>query len=189
MRRRGFIIVTGGAALGLAIPQALAQGGTEVAPLVTHDIVVTRLFDATPMEVWRAWTTDAEVMKWWGPDNYTAPVARMDVRVGGTSLVAMRSPDGQEHWMTWVYTAVEPEKRLEYVQNLSTPDGGAVDPKSVGMPPEFPRDVVTVVTLTPRGEQTEVTISEHTTTSEFMLKMSQMGLEQVMDKMGGTFAE
>jgi uncharacterized protein YndB with AHSA1/START domain len=189
MRRRDFISIASGAALGLATTQAFAQGSTEMAALVTHDIVVTRLFDATPMEVWKAWTTDAEVMKWWGPDTYTAPVARMDVRVGGTSLVAMRSPDGQEHWMTWVYTVVEPGKRLEYVQNLSSPDGGAVDPTSVGMPPEFPRDVVTVVTLTPRGEQTEVTISEHTTTSEFMMKMSRMGLEQVMDKMGGTFAK
>jgi hypothetical protein len=95
MRRRDFLIVTCGAAFGLATPQGFAQEGTGMAPLVTHDIVVTRVFDASPMEVWLAWTTDAEVMKWWGPDNYTAPVARMDVRVGGTSLVAMRSPDGQ----------------------------------------------------------------------------------------------
>lgn len=159
-----------------------------MAPLITHDVVVTRLFDASPEDVWIAWTTDDEVKKWWGPDGYTAPFARMDVRVGGTSLVAMRSPDGQEHWMTWVYTAVEPGKRLEYIQNLSTSEGGPVDPTAVGMPPEFPRDVATVVTLTPRGAQTEVTISERTTTSEFMMKMSQMGLEQVMDKMGRTFA-
>ena len=66
--------------------------------------------------------------------------------------------------------------------------GGSVDPASVGLPPEFPRDVATVVTLTPRGEQTEVTISERTTSSQFLIEMSQLGLEQVMDKMGRMFA-
>ncbi len=183
------MIAAGGATLGLAIPRSLAQESPQMAPLVTHDIVVTRLFDASLERVWKAWTTDAEVMKWWGPDGYTAPAAKMDVRVGGTSLVVMRSPDGQEHWMTWVYTAVEPNERLEYIQNLSTSEGGPVDPTSVGMPPDFPRDVATVVTLTPKGQQTEVTISEHTTTSQFMMDMSRMGLEQVMDKMGRTFTD
>lgn len=189
MHRRSFLVLVGGSAIGFATGRSFAQGGAEMAPLITHDVVVTRLFDASPEAVWKAWTTETEVMKWWGPDGYTAPVAKMDVRVGGTSLVAMRSPEGQEHWMTWTYTVVEPERRLEYVQNLSTPEGGPVDPTSVGMPPEFPRDVATVVTLTPKGSQTEVTISEHTTTSPFMMEMSQRGLEQVMDKMGRTFGK
>jgi uncharacterized protein YndB with AHSA1/START domain len=189
MQRRNLIVSAGAAALGLAIRPSLAQGETQVAPLITHDIIVTRTFDATAEKVWKAWPEDAYVMRWWGPDGYTAPVARMDVRKGGSSLVAMRSPDGQEHWMTWVYTKVEPFSRIEYVQNLSTPDGGPVDPTAVGMPPDFPRDVATVVTLTSRDGKTEVTISERTTTSEFMMKMSQLGLEQVMDKMGLIFAK
>lgn len=150
--------------------------------LVTLDIVVTRQFNAPPARVWRALTEGEMVRQWWGPDHFTSPAAHMDVREGGTSLVCMRSPDGQDYWMTWVYSVVEPVGRLEYVQNLSTPEGGPIDPASVGMPPEFPRDVSTVVTLAARGEQTEVTISEHTTTSEFMIKMSRMGLEQCMDK-------
>jgi uncharacterized protein YndB with AHSA1/START domain len=157
--------------------------------LKTEDIVVTRTFDASPAQVWKAWTEDAEVMRWWGPDNFTAPAARMDVRDGGTSVVCMRSPDGQDMWMTWRYTRVEPGKKLEYIQNLSDRDGKPIDPGAIGMPPDFPRDVHTAVTITPRGDRTENTISERTTTSEFMLKMSRMGLEQTLDKMGATFAK
>ena len=156
--------------------------------MVTEDIIVTRLFDATPGQVWRAWTEDAEVMRRWGPDFFTAPAARMDVRDGGRSLVCMRSPQGQDMWMTWDYLKVEPGKRIEYVQNLSDSDGKPVDPGTLGMPPEFPRDVHTVVTVTPRDGKTEMTITERTTTSEFMLNMSRMGLEQTLDKMGATFA-
>ena len=36
--------------------------------LVTHDVAVTRLFDATVEQVWAAWTEDTEVMKQHGPD-------------------------------------------------------------------------------------------------------------------------
>jgi uncharacterized protein YndB with AHSA1/START domain len=162
--------------------------GAEKTELIRKDIVVTRLFDAPVERVWKAFTEDDEVMKWWGPEGFTSPAAKMDVRPGGTSLVCMRSPQGQDMWMTWTYTRVEPMQRLEYVQNLSDENGNRIDPGAVGMGPEFPRDVATVVTLTPRGDKTEMKIVEDTTTSEFMHEMSRLGLEQCMDKMGASFA-
>lgn len=188
MRRRDILLAAGSMAV-LATMTGLAEGETAVAALMTHDVIVTRTFDASPEAVWRAWTEDAYVMQWWGPDGFTSPAAKMDVRVGGTSHVAMRSPDGHDMWMTWVYTKVEPYSRLEYVQNLSDETGKVIEPGTVGLPPEFPRDVATVVTLTPVGDKTEVTITEHTTTSEFMMEMSQLGLGQVLDKMGLIFAK
>lgn len=48
-----------------------------------RDLVVRRQLAAPVAAVWRAFTEDAEVMKWWGPEHFTAPVARMDVREGG----------------------------------------------------------------------------------------------------------
>lgn len=154
--------------------------------LIRADVIVTRLFDAPVGRVWKAFTEDAEVMKWWGPEHFTAPAAKMDVRAGGTSLVCMRTPDGQDMWMRWDYTRVDPMSRIEYVQNICDADGGRIDPRAIGMGPDFPRDVTTVVTLTARGNQTEMKIVEDTTTSEFMHEMSKLGLEQCMDKMGAS---
>jgi uncharacterized protein YndB with AHSA1/START domain len=162
--------------------------GTEKTELIRKDVVVTRLFDAPVERVWKAFTEDAEVMKWWGPQGFTSPAAKMDVRPGGTSLVCMRSPQGQDMWMTWTYTKVEPMQRLEYIQNLSDERGNRIDPSAVGMGPEFPRDVATVVTLKPRGGKTEMRIVEDTTTSELMHEMSRLGLEQCMDKMAASLA-
>ena len=187
MRRRDLVLVMASAA-ALLVTITATEAENAMAPLVTQDVAVTRTFDAKPEEVWRAWTEDEMVMQWWGPDGFTSPAARMDVRAGASSVVAMRSPDGHDMWMNWTYTSVEPYARLEYVQNLSDETGRLIDPTTVGMPPEFPRDVATVVTLTPVGDKTQVTITEHTTTSEFMMEMSQRGLEQVLDKMGAIFA-
>ena len=53
------------------------------------DLVVTRVFDAPVEAVWKAWTDAEQVKKWWGPDGFTAPVAKLDFREGGTSLVCM----------------------------------------------------------------------------------------------------
>jgi uncharacterized protein YndB with AHSA1/START domain len=155
--------------------------------LVTHDVAVTRLFDAPVEQVWAAWTEGTEVMKWWGPAPFTCPEARMDVREGGASVVSMRSPDGFEIWMRWDYATVIPNVRMEYSQNMCDRDGNLIDPTSIGMPAEFPRDVATIVTLTPRDGRTEMTITEHTTTSQALMDGSQQGLEMCIDQMAATF--
>lgn len=175
------------AAAATAVHSADNQGATPMASVVTEDVTVTRTYDASPAEVWTALTTDAGVVQWWGPEGFTAPAAHMDVREGGTSLVAMRGPDGLDMWMTWAYTRVVPNQRLEYIQNLSDAQGKLLDPAVHNLPAEFPRDTATVLTLTETNGQTELVITEHTTTTEFMLEMSKLGLEQVLDKLGASF--
>ena len=80
------------------------------------DVVLTRVFDAPLEEVWRAWLDPAYVRQWWGPSGFTCPLAEMDFREGGTSLVCMRAPQeygGQELYNTWTYTRILPYKRIE----------------------------------------------------------------------------
>src|SRR5262245_4845734 len=67
----------------------------------TKDLVVTRIFDAQVAEVWKYRAEPEGVKKWWGPAGFTAPLARMDFREGGTSLVCMRAPNGQDFCNTW----------------------------------------------------------------------------------------
>jgi len=58
-----------------------------------EDLVVSRVLDAPVEQVWKAWTDPEHVMRWWGPDHFTAPVAKIDFREGGISLVCMSSPE------------------------------------------------------------------------------------------------
>jgi uncharacterized protein YndB with AHSA1/START domain len=95
MQRREFLLAAGAAALSIGS----TKGASEMVALVTHDVVVTRTFSATPERVWAAWTEDTEVMKWWGPKPWACPEARMDVREDAASIVSMKSPEGFEIWM------------------------------------------------------------------------------------------
>jgi len=155
----------------------------------TRDLVVTRIFSAPVDLVWKAWTEPEYVMRWWGPDHFTSPSAKMDFREGGTSLVCMRAPKdfgGQDMYSTWVYQKIVPMERIEFIQNLADKDGNQIDPAEIGMPPEFPRDMRTVVTFKDLGNgKTEMTVTEYNvpTADTELGKNAELGLNQSLDKM------
>ena len=162
-------------------------------PMNTRDLVVTRVFAAPVDLVWKAWTEPEYVMRWWGPDHFTSPSALIDFRKGGTSLVCMRAPQefgGQDMYSTWVYQKIVPMQRIEFIQNLADKDGNQIDPAEIGMPPEFPRDMRTVVTFKDLGNgKTEMTVIEYNmpTADTEMGKNAELGLNQSLDKMAASF--
>ena len=160
----------------------------------TRDLIVTRIFNAPVKLVWKAWTDSEYVMRWWGPDYFTSPSAAIDFREGGTSIVCMRAPQefgGQDMYSRWKYQKIVPMERIEFIQNLADKDGNLIDPLTIGMPPEFPRDIRTVVTLKDLGNgKTEMTVTEYSmpTSDTEMGKNAELGLNQSLDKMAALFA-
>ena len=75
------------------------------------ELLITRVFDAPREFVWKAWTDPERFMRWWGPKNFTSPVSKIELRVGGTYLKCMRSPEGRDFWSTGVYREIVPMER------------------------------------------------------------------------------
>ena len=76
-----------------------------------RELVITRVFDAPPRLVFKAWTEPERLMRWWGPQGFTMPACEMDVRPGGAFRFRMRGPDGTDHRLQGVYREiVEPER-------------------------------------------------------------------------------
>ncbi len=155
----------------------------------THEVAVTRVLDAPVEEAWKAWTESSYVMRWWGPTGFTSPLADMDVRVGGRSLVCMRAPaeyGGQDMYNTWTYRAVVPPERLEFDLRFTDADGAPLDEASI--PPGVPSEVPHVVTLRPlEGGRTELTVREFGYATAEARDISQAGLEQCLDKMAALY--
>jgi uncharacterized protein YndB with AHSA1/START domain len=156
--------------------------------LRTRDLVVTRSFDAPMGRLWQVWTESDDVKQWWGPLGFTAPIANMDVRAGGTSLVCMRSPDGVEFYTTWTYRRIDPPERLEFVVAFANDAGEQVNPAQLGLPPDLAREVPHVVVFEADGDRTRVTVTEQGYTSDQTLETSKQGLEQCLDKMAALVA-
>jgi uncharacterized protein YndB with AHSA1/START domain len=152
------------------------------------DLVVTRVFDASIDRVWKAWSDGNDVMQWWGPTGFTSPVAKMDFREGGSSLVCMRSPDGHHMYNTWTYKKIVPNNRIEFVLDWADENGKRVDPSAMGLPPTMPRDVRHVITFkTIAPNKTEMTVTEFGYTSQEHYDLSKAGLEECLDKMAALF--
>ena len=79
---------------------------------VIHELVLTRLIQASPEKVYRCWTEPALLKQWFAPKPYTTPVAELDVRPGGTGMIVMRGPDGKDLPNPGVYLEVVPNRRL-----------------------------------------------------------------------------
>jgi uncharacterized protein YndB with AHSA1/START domain len=96
-------------------------------------MVVTRVFDAPRELVWKAWTDPKYVMQWWGPKGFSCPACEMDFRVGGKSLLCMKTPDGYEGWNAIEYHEIVLHEKIVSSMYFSDSKGNKIDPAELGM--------------------------------------------------------
>lgn len=121
-------------------------------------LVITRLFDAPREAVWKAWTDPEAVKRWWGPKNFTAPVSRIDLKVGGKYLSCMRGPDGRDYWSTGRYLEIVPGEKLVMSDSFADEEGNVVPASKYGMSSEFPLELRITVSLSDYDGRTEMTL-------------------------------
>lgn len=108
-----------------------------------REIVISRLINATPAMVFRAWTRPEHLDQWWGPDGFTTTTERMDFRVGGEWIYTMLGPDGVVYPNAIRYEVIVPDQRIAYAHG-----------EVAGGPAHFH----STVTFVAQGSQTEITL-------------------------------
>lgn len=73
---------------------------------------LSRVFHARRETVFRAWSTADHVKRWFCPETYSVPEAKVDMHVGGAFDVCMLSPAGEQHWVRGRFVEVTPHTRL-----------------------------------------------------------------------------
>jgi uncharacterized protein YndB with AHSA1/START domain len=111
-----------------------------------REIVMTRLIDAPVARVWRAWTDNAEIVKWWGPHGFSDETTSREFREGGIWKHVMIGPDGARYLNTAKYVEIIPEKKI-VVKNGG---GKEFDEKGVGF--------IATITFKAVGKKTEITM-------------------------------
>jgi uncharacterized protein YndB with AHSA1/START domain len=79
-----------------------------------RELVLTRIINAPPEKVFQAWTTPEIMKQWFAPKPWTTARVELDLRPGGSTLVVMRSPDGNEFPNPGIYLEVVKNQRLVF---------------------------------------------------------------------------
>ena len=111
---------------------------------MTDGFTLVRNLDATPQEIWRAWTDPDEAALWWHPQGVSTPreSVSIDARVGGEYRYTMVNDlSGEEYPTGGVYREVVENERLVFTW---------------GTPGDAEAPVVTV-TIEDLGELTRMT--------------------------------
>lgn len=153
-------------------------------------LVITRIFDAPVERVWKAWTDPVEVMKWWGPQYFTAPVATMDFRVGGKYLFCMRGAPApgapvMDFWSTGVYQEIVPMKKLVCTDSFADPQGNVVPASYYHMPSaeDFPLEMLVTVEFKTQGNKTKLTLTHIGHPAGKVSEMARDGWSTSLDKL------
>ncbi|UPT74825.1 MAG: SRPBCC domain-containing protein [Elusimicrobiota bacterium] len=123
-------------------------------PESDREIVVTRLIDAPVARVWRAWTDNDEIVKWWGPHGFSDETDYREFKPGGHWRHVMIGPDGARFLNFATYKEIEENKRIVLVNGGNKED----EEKGMGMRSE--------ITFKAMGNKTEITMRTVLATAE-----------------------
>lgn len=198
VRRAYTILYSKGGPLGwriLAVHMGASRSAGTAPPMVlfntapgTYAIVETRAINAPVELAWSAWSDAEHVRQWWGPHGFTVPIANMQFREGGSSLICMKAPPehgGQLFCNTWTYLRIVPRERIEFMLHFTDDKGTRIDPATMpGMPAGIPNGVPHRITFTRLDAQrTALTVEEYGYTTSQAQELSRAGLDQVLEKL------
>ena len=111
-----------------------------------REILITRLIDAPPERVWRAWADPKEIVRWWGPYGFKTDTDRREFKAGGMWKHTMIGPDGARYPNAAKYEEIVEGERIVYTNG----GGRAGGDKGVHFR--------AVVTFAAKGDKTELTM-------------------------------
>ena len=138
--------------------------------------------------VWKAWTDPALLKQWWGPEHFTAPVIKIDFRVGGAYLYCMRSPEGQDFWSTGVYREIVPQQQIVCTDSFADEKGNPVPASHYGMGEDWPDDLLVTLTFEQHDGKTQFTL-RHAGIPAQIREMCAAGWNGSFDKLAEVLAK
>ncbi len=147
------------------------------------EVTFSRVLNAKPERVWKAWTDPSELKKWWGPNNVSIPECEVDLRVGGRIYIVMEAGEGMGQYkgtrwpMEGTFTAVEPHAKLSY----------AVKAWTEGAEKTTKIDQVQDIAFTEENGKTKmalkITVNKIGPDAKMAIEGMEMGFNQQFDKL------
>lgn len=142
-------------------------------PIDETVLQITRVFDAPPTRVFRAWLDREEWQAWMGPEDVWCDVPLLEPRVGGRYRVIMHLPNGETLPIGGVFQLIDEPRRLAFSWGR---DG---DPE---------RQSLVTLTFRDLGGKTELTLRHEGLATVANRDAHAKGWRSALSKLGGYLA-
>lgn len=147
------------------------------------ELVISRFFDAPRETVFKAWTDEKYLLRWWAPRGFTTPYCKTDLRVGGLFHFCMRTADGTDIWGRGVYREIVRPEHLVYVDSFADPAGQAAPPERYGMGPTMPAETLVTLTFAEKQGGTALTLRHSSFADAELREQCRQGWEEMLDRL------
>lgn len=115
---------------------------------------LTRTFKAPKELVFRAFSTEAALAKWWGPVEAPIEVLKLEFKVGGVFHYKMKGE--QINYGLFKFMAIEEPDRISWINSFANEQGSIIKPPFEGM--DLPKEILNTITLSESNGLTTLTL-------------------------------
>jgi uncharacterized protein YndB with AHSA1/START domain len=134
---------------------------------------VSKFIPASPVRLFRAWTTPDEVKRWFArPEGWDVPNVEMDLRVGGRYRIEV-SGQNASVVATGTYHAISPAEKLTFSFGW----------EEAPMPVFDTGETIVTVEFRPSGDGTDVVLTHERLRGEAMFEFHEMGWTECFERL------
>jgi uncharacterized protein YndB with AHSA1/START domain len=163
----------------------LAEHLTKTQEQIQDEFFISRVFDAPRDLVWKAFSEEQRLGRWWGPAGFFLRSAKLQFKPNGYFHFNMVSADGKNSmWAKFTYKDIQPKERIVYINSFSDEKGNIVKPPF----PNWPKEMYTQITLVElRGKTVLELRSYPVNASKEERETFRKGRASMQQGFGGTF--
>lgn len=149
------------------------------------ELILTRIFDAPKELVFKCFTEEEHLKKWWTPKGFKATHSKMDFKIGGIYHYCNVASDGTEVWGRMEFTEITEPDKLKYKVSFSNNKSEICKHP---MAPDWPIQTETTITFEELGNKTKITLcGKPINPTEIELTTFKNGFESMKVGFAGTF--
>src|SRR5688572_6492678 len=126
----------------------------------SEEVLITRIFNASREDVFKAWTSVDALARWFAPNECTIEFKKFEFRNGGKFHHCIHNPHVHDCWCIGTFREIiEPEKII-YNIAISDKDGNPAQPSDMGMDPDWPAETTVTVIFEDIDGRTKLTLKQ-----------------------------
>lgn len=122
-------------------------------------VLINRTFNLSIELVWDAFTNPETFKKWWGPENYSCTICKIDLKVGGKCFADMKNKKtGETMYSVDIYKEIVEREKLVMSDHFADEKGNII-PAPAGMPGDWSKEMIITIRLEDKNDQTAFSLT------------------------------